>query len=283
MSGYGVVLVGVDGSAVSGTALEFAADEAHRRRAGLVIAHAGTSASVDPQAVVERFAEIVCREAVASIAARHPDLDSHTVMRVADPGALLVELAASADLLVVGTHRTARLRGWVLGSVSQYVAAHADCPVVAITSTPAHDAGPVVLGASASPGGLAALRFACEEARVRNVAVHAIRSVITEDWALSGPGYAAVIGPDVMHDAARAELDKVLSLAEEEYPDVSLSGDVSTGNPFLDLLKAADAAALLVVGSRRGTDAVLPHLGPVAAWLLHQAACPLAVVGFRER
>lgn len=283
MSGYGVILVGVDGSKVAGAALEFAADEAHRRGARLVIAHAGTSGSVDPRTEVEPIAETVCREAIATVAAMHPDLDSHAVKRVADPAALLVDLSATADLLVVGTHRTGRLRGWVLGSVSQYVAAHASCPVVTITALPEHDGGPVVLGASASPGGITALRFACEEARVRGVSVRAIRAILTEDWAVSGSGYAVPPSADVLHDAARAELDKVLSLAKDEYPDVSIDGEVTTANPFLDLLKASEGAALLVIGSRRDQEAALPHLGPVAAWLLHQASCPLAVVGHRAK
>lgn len=281
MSGYGVVLVGTDGSEVASAALEFAADEAHLRGARLVVAHAGAE-KAPSQVEVEPFVEIVRREAIASVAAAYPHLDCQVVVRDADPAALLVELSQSADLLVVGTHRSGRLRGWVLGSVSQFVAAHAACPVVTISGAPENGAGPIVLGASTSPGGLAALRFACGEARLSGVPVRAVRSITTEDWALAGLGAEVVMGFEVMHDVAQAVLDKVLAVAEESYPDVSISGEVSNANPFSDLLRAAAGASLLVIGSRRSQKAVLPHLGPVAAWLLHQATCPLAVVNYRE-
>lgn len=282
MSGYGVVLVGIDGSEVARAALAFAAGEAHRRGARLVVAHAGpTVEPTDSEDEVRPYDEVVCHEAVAFVAATHPDLDYHVVQRDVAPAALLDELSLTADLLVVGTHRTGRLRGWVLGSVSQYVAAHAACPVVTISGPSEHGDRPIVLGASASPGGMAALRFACEEARLHDVPVHAIRSVTTEDWALSGPGYAMALGFDVLHDAARAELDKVLVAAAESYPDVTITGEVSTSDPFNALLRATADASLLVIGSRRAHKSALPHLGPVGAWLLHQAPCPLAVVGHR--
>lgn len=284
VSGYGVVLVGIDGSEVAGAALEFAANEAHLRGARLVIAHAAGAAERATAENGERpFAEVVCQEAMAKVAAMHPHVECEVVRRDGDPAALLVELGATADLLVVGTHRTGRLRGWVLGSVSQYVAAHALCPVVTISGTPERASGPVVLGASATPGGLAAMRFACEEARVRAVPVRAVRSITTEDWALSGPGYAMMLGADVLHDAAQAELDTVVTTAKELYPDVTISGEVTSANPFTALLVDAADASLLVIGSRRDQEAALPHLGPVAAWLLHQAACPLAVAGYTKQ
>ena len=277
------VVVGIDGSEVANTALVFAADEARRRGARLIVAHAGdVSHLARPETEVRPFAEILCQEAVATVAAVDPQLDCRVVLRAAAPAELLVELAASAELLVVGTHRMGRLRGWVLGSVSQYVAAHARCPVVTISAPPDHDDGAIVLGVSATPGGIAALRFACEEARVRGVPVRAIRSIISEDWALSAPGREMVLGSDILHDAAQAELDRVLAEAKESYPDVSVDGETSNTSPFSALLDAADGASMLVIGSRRGQSSPLPHLGPVAAWLLHQATCPLAVVGHRD-
>lgn len=274
------VVVGVDGSDVARAALLFAAHEARRRAARLIIAHAGdvpTPAEIESE--VSPFGEVVCREAIATVAAVDPLVDSRVVHRNADPSDLLVELSAAADLLVVGTHRAGPLRGWVLGSVSQVVAAHARCPVITVSGPPEHDGGPVVLGASTSPGGVAALRFACEEARLRQVAVRAIRALSSEDWMLSVPDYAPAVRPDDLRHAANAELNKVLATAEELDPDVSISGELSLVNPFEALLEAARDASLMVVGCRRDQHSSLPHLGPVASWLLHHSACPLAVVG----
>jgi nucleotide-binding universal stress UspA family protein len=154
--------------------------------------------------------------------------------------------------------------------------------VITVSGPSQNDTGPIVLGASTSSGGLAAMRFACEEARLTGAPVHAIRSVTSEEWALAGLGDELAMNFDSLRDAAQAVLDKVLAVAAESYPDVPISGEVRNGSPFGDLLDAAARASLLVIGSRRSRQAVLPHLGPVAAWLLHQATCPLAVVGFQE-
>ncbi|HZC72603.1 MAG TPA: universal stress protein [Jatrophihabitans sp.] len=285
MSEAGIVVVGIDGSEVADAALVFAAHEASRRDAQLVVVHTGDLPTpAEHAAEVQPFAVILGQEAVATVAAIHPHLLCRYVLRDGDPADVLVELSGHADLLVVGTHRMGRLRGFVLGSVSQRVAAHATCPVVTVSDrVEADDMRPIVLGASATRGGMAALRFACEEARLRGVPVHAIRSITTEDWALDGPGYAMVLGTDVLRDAARAELDAVLRVAHETYPDVEIVGEVSNLNPFTALLKAASGAGLVVIGARRSQDSALPHLGPVAAWLLHQATCPLAVVGYTAR
>lgn len=281
MTESGVVVVGVDGSQVAKDALVFAAHEAERRGARLVVAHACRAPEpASNVAEVQPFADILREEAIATLAAVAPHLDYRIVQRDAEPAELLVDLSASADLLVVGTHRSGRLRGFVLGSVSQRVAAQASCTVVTISATPEHPDGPIVLGASATPGGLAALRFACREAALRAVPVRAIRSITVEDWALFTPANALVLSSGVLHDAARSELDTILRTAREEFPDVTIGGAVSERDPFNALLQAAGEASLLVIGSRRGRHSPLPHLGPVAAWLLHQASCPLAVVGY---
>jgi nucleotide-binding universal stress UspA family protein len=277
------VIVGIDGSDVARAALVFAAQEARRRAARLIVAHAGdiaTPAEIEDE--VRPFGEIVCGEAITTVAAVDPLVDCHVVHRDADPADLLIELSGDAELLVVGTHRAGRLRGWVLGSVSQLVAAHARCPVVTVSGPPEHDGAPIVLGASSSPGGVAALRFACEEARLRHVAVRAVRAVTSEDWMLSVPDYALAVRSDDLRHVANTELHKVLAIAEELDPDVSISGELSLVNPFTALLDVARDASLLVVGCRRGQNSSLPHLGPVASWLLHQSACPLAVVGHSE-
>ncbi len=106
-----------------------------------------------------------------------------------------------------------------------------------------------------------------------------MRAIRTEDWAVAGPGYATVMSYDALQHAAQTDLNKVLGMAEESYPEVSIVGEVAEADPFSALLNAAHGAAMLVIGSRRGETSPLPHLGPVAAWLLHQAQCPLAVVG----
>ena len=287
MTGFGDVIVGIDGSQVGRDALNFAADEASRRGAKLVAVHAA-DAPVEGEPGVHRmevheFANILRTEAVAIVAAVHPGLDCETVVREGDAARLLIEMSRTADLVVVGTHRMGRLRGFVLGSVSQRVAAHADCPVVTISGPTGTADGPVVVGASASSGGLAALRFACIEARLRGVPVKAIRAVVVDDWLTPGFGDPIAKSFEALQAAARAEMQVVLNVAAEEFPDAHIEASMPTAGPFVALQDAATTASMLVLGSRPAEESPLPHLGAVAAWLLHQAQCPLAVVNFVEQ
>lgn len=60
--------------------------------------------------------------------------DVTTVRRIAEgePARVLVEEAQAADLLVVGSRGHRELVGMLLGSVSEFCAARASCPVVVV-------------------------------------------------------------------------------------------------------------------------------------------------------
>jgi nucleotide-binding universal stress UspA family protein len=133
-------VVGVDGSPGSLAALRWALREGVSR--GLQV-HAvtawefpvelsfGAMATVrDSHPVVAAEEILVSALAGAGVAA---DDDRVTTTPVeGHPAEVLMEKAARAELLVVGSRGYGRIFGALLGSVSQYVAAHAACPVVVI-------------------------------------------------------------------------------------------------------------------------------------------------------
>lgn len=140
-----IIAVGVDETAASRRALAWAAREAARRDATLQVITAWTwdavesapLAAVDPQAMVD-VAEQTQSEALEEVLAgleSKPVVVRKIVQSTASEA--LVEASRQADLVVVGTHGRGPVRTFLLGSVSQSVIRHAQCPVVVMP--PVHE------------------------------------------------------------------------------------------------------------------------------------------------
>jgi nucleotide-binding universal stress UspA family protein len=136
------IVVGVDGSDASERALRWAATEAHARGGAVeaVIAWhwdgSGTFfiAATSPAEERDRAQQIL-DETVAKVTAQFPDvvLVGHVVEAAAAKA--LAYAAASADVMVLGSHGHNRLHHAVLGSVSEECVRRATCPVVVIPAT----------------------------------------------------------------------------------------------------------------------------------------------------
>jgi nucleotide-binding universal stress UspA family protein len=135
----GPIVVGLDGSAPSTRAFEWAITHARRTGRHLVAIHAwrppATSSALplpwrDPDVLAER-AERFLQQQVRNVDTS--DLATPVELRaVGDrPAAALVEASCLASLLVVGA-RGSGLAGVLTGSVSDQVAHHATCPVVVV-------------------------------------------------------------------------------------------------------------------------------------------------------
>jgi nucleotide-binding universal stress UspA family protein len=136
-----VIVVGVDGSESSRRALEWAAEEARLRGATLKVVHAWfdlfvtgyfAEPAVYERAATEEAAREVLEKAVASIPDGSPDLQVEPVLVHGQPEAMLLLASQTADMVVVGSRGRGGIAGAVLGSVSQRVVQHAECPVVVV-------------------------------------------------------------------------------------------------------------------------------------------------------
>jgi nucleotide-binding universal stress UspA family protein len=138
-----IVVVGVDGSKDSVEALRWAAR--HARLAGAEV-HAVIAWDVPITIFVvptytdddyAKDAQSVLDGAV--LEALGPDPDVTVVTRVIQkrPARALVDEAAKADLLVIGSHGRGELPGMHLGSVASYCVHHAPCPVVVVCESTA--------------------------------------------------------------------------------------------------------------------------------------------------
>ncbi|BCJ68821.1 universal stress protein [Polymorphospora rubra] len=142
----GDVVVGVDGSPDSVTALDFALDTAAERDAPLLVVGAWNIPSVPwrpPGVDTEQMSATERRgleQLVEERRRRHAAVAVRTEVVVDSPAHALTQASARARLLVVGSRGRGGLRGLLLGSVSQQVLHHARCPVVVVRERPADPA-----------------------------------------------------------------------------------------------------------------------------------------------
>ena len=136
------VVVGVDGSPSSRTALTWAAAEAADHGADLVVLNVwehtlpppAGSLSVSERYVPDesqRTAEDLV-ELIKEVLGEDPAVVVQPRVKQGNPAKVLIEQSEDADLLVVGTRGHGGFRGLVLGSVSQHVAGYAKCPVAVV-------------------------------------------------------------------------------------------------------------------------------------------------------
>jgi len=137
------IIVGIDGSADSARALEWAVHEAAVRQAPLTVLTiyqlrvsswaAPVSYPQDP-AHVER-ARIMAQEATGkALAQLSGDSPPAVAVRALSgtPADELLRAAQDADMIVVGSRGAGGFRRLLMGSVSTMIAWHARCPVVVI-------------------------------------------------------------------------------------------------------------------------------------------------------
>ena len=145
MSTQGTIVVGVDGSDCSRTALEFALEEAVRRQAALRVVSAlpeaeywATASGMSPSLLEELSADVgkVTREMVEGVVRERGGAVADVPVEVralgGPPGQVLVDQSRDADLLVVGHRGRGGFRSAVLGSVGLQCVLHAAVPVTVV-------------------------------------------------------------------------------------------------------------------------------------------------------
>jgi nucleotide-binding universal stress UspA family protein len=131
------IVVGIDGSAPSLAALEWAARQAGFTGSGLeaVIVWQWPmsygfamplASDYDPSTEAGK----VLGDAVGDLRNAHPKVEIRSSVVEGFPGQVLVEASKDADLLVVGSRGHGEFAGLLIGSVSEYCVTHAHCPVL---------------------------------------------------------------------------------------------------------------------------------------------------------
>lgn len=125
--GQGPVVVGVEGSAASAAALDFAFEEAALRDTWLlaVCALADAPGDLDGRDQIENHFE----QMIGRAEKEHPEVVVRRHVTESSARTALLTAAHDAQMLVVGARGLGGVRGMMLGSVSQVLLQHAPCPV----------------------------------------------------------------------------------------------------------------------------------------------------------
>lgn len=277
------VVVGVDGSPASKTALAWAAhwaELAGRPVRLLTAEHLRAPSPLIEDQVREDVKAKLRAEAVA-VSEAHPGLVVSADVAWISPAEALVEASRAAAAVVLGNRGVGGWHGLTLGSVSATVSSHAHCGVVVVPERfdQAASQGEVVLGVDGSPEALEAAEFAFEQAALLATSVCAVH-VRTTQHVLGVPvDVLSERGPLPSPEELEL-LRSALQSVRTAWPDVDVRERFVAGNPARELAKAAEGAAMVVVGSRGlgGFRGLL--LGSTSRDLLQAMPCPVAVARY---
>jgi nucleotide-binding universal stress UspA family protein len=287
----GTVVAGVDGSVPSVAAAHWAAAEAARREAGLLLRagcyHLGRMPERDEAyAETEARARAVLASVAGVEAERFPEVEVRFDAVAQWPVGALLQAQEDAELLVVGSRGLGGFRGLLLGSTSRALAAEASCPVVVVrpegvaTEHPVapidlDEQPPVVVGVDTEDPDPAVLEFALKEAELRDTALYA---VAVAPWPPTWRPVPRRVGEARHVELMEREEEALARVLDPLQPAVGVVRLVRVGHPAELLVEEGQSAALVVLGRHRRGRAVPGALGATTHAVLHHALSPVAVV-----
>ena len=255
------VVVGVDASASARDATEWAADLAAAWNAPLhlvqVVLGRPDDAPVPLPAWLRELVDGAERCGVGTVEAE------------VVPGGVvdtLLDRAAGAGMLVVGSYGDAAWTGMLAGSLSVTLIDRAPCPVAVIRGrgpqVPPPRSGPIVVGVDGSEAGGAALELAAQVAASVGSRLVAVRATADADAAL-----------------AEAQLAGV----RMGYPALPVDERVVDGMAYRVLADQARDARLLVIGRHCAGPGIDVVLGSTGHGLVESVPCPILIAGPGQR
>ena len=274
-------VVGADGSENARHAAEWAVDQAVGRDVRIILLATWTvplvSTGMVPSTIVFpdwSALESELQRSTEALAAALSRDGVEVEARIAQGSAAhaLIEASSEADLLVVGARGLGRVKGLMLGSVSQRCVSHSVVPTAVISmDAPLGPARHIVVGYDASANAQTAATWALDFADPA-ATVTIIDALALAPW----------LTPDVVRERFPAEV----AAAETEFhahmadldPDDRATHSLVIADERLALLRASQDADLVVLGARGRGRLGAMLVGSTANWMLHGATRATIVV-----
>ena len=292
----GRIVVGIDGSPQSGTALEWAVARARLggEQLELVNVYSLTPAldlygygltGGQPADWLIEFSQQVLDAAAARVRELAPELTCTLTSTMGQPAFTLAEVSEGADAVVVGRRGLGSAASVLMGSVSNRLTVEAKCALVVVGEGDLPTTGPIVVGVDGSEFGVNALRYAIGEATVRKTSVRAVTAyhVLHHPALVADPELVARMRADVETEAT----DTIRQALDETEGPGSTAAYVERvaveGRAAEAILGQAGDAQLIVVGTHGKGLVRRVLLGSVSRQILNDADRPVAIVDLPER
>jgi nucleotide-binding universal stress UspA family protein len=279
------IVVAVDGSESNRSAVAWAAAEAAATGSDIVLLTAVEGHIRSAPHFSIRSQRLAAHDILAD--ARHQVrqvVDQEAVRTEAVAGSpveVILHRSGHARMVVVGKRGLGGFARVIVGSTSIAVARRAGMPVVVVPDgwkRGNHSHGPVVLGIDLRRPHHTPIHLAFSRARrfgVPLVAVHGWESAALHSC---DDATACADAVSLWERETHAELDKILDLWRQRFPDVEVRPMRSYSPPAMAVVNAAEHAGLVVLG--RHTEGGLGGFAPgsVTRAVLRGSQCPVMVV-----
>lgn len=275
---YDSILFPTDGSDTAMSVLDYAIDIAAEHRSTLhvlsVVDTDDVAASRDADRATEA-GERVVTEAAQRVTERGVTI--RTEVRTGVPLDVIVELAKTVSLVVMGTHGRRNVDRALLGSVTEGVLGRTSTPVVVVNPgadrVVRYPSQELLVPTDGTPAADRALEEAIDVAAATDARLHLLHVIETETLGAGTAGQPQ----RSMSEAADALVERAGARARERVDDVVTS--VCRGHPYREIRRYADEEHVDLVALGTGGETAFDRytLGGVSSKLLRTASVPVVV------
>jgi nucleotide-binding universal stress UspA family protein len=275
------IVVGINGSAGSESALTWALERAARDKLPVTVIHAVDDRWMSPDfqyhELIRQAGMELLQKVQASAAEQAPDVKVDIQLRHGSGGSVLREVSKEASMVVVGEHDKHWMDGGPLTDRALQIVSASEIPAAVIPlKRSAADHG-VVVGVDGSEESLQAVDFAAAEADRGGdeltvvLAFHRPARWVENQLPKSG------LAESILEEDRIVLAESVAGLGDK-YPDLVVHQQLETDTePAKALVEAGKKSRLLVIGSRGRGGFTRMVLGSTAHAVLVNLPCPTIV------